>query len=63
MPRSWQDRHLDVTRDAAKRHPHPRLVDWHDHFEDHPGWFVADGTHLSTAGIREYAQLVSGAAR
>lgn len=43
----------------------PRLIvaDWNNYCADHPGWFVADGLHMTDNGERAYANFLKNQVR
>jgi DNA-directed RNA polymerase specialized sigma24 family protein len=58
MPRPWE---AEVNRRLAANvanYPNARLLDWNRIGSAHPGWFVADGTHLNPTGMRGYEALI-----
>jgi hypothetical protein len=46
---------------CAARHANTRLIDWYGYSHDHPGWFYADGYHLTPTGRVRYATLIDRA--
>jgi hypothetical protein len=45
-------------RDAGQRHPHRvRVLDWVVFSQGHPGWFQADGLHLTFPGAHGFTKL------
>ena len=57
-PHWWMTDSNRVLNDAAQRWPNVRLADWAAVSRGHPEYFVADGTHLTSAGIDAYARLI-----
>ncbi len=58
VKRSWAEETNGVLSEAAGRHPAATLVDWEALSEGQSGWFLSDGTHLTTEGAEAYAALV-----
>jgi lysophospholipase L1-like esterase len=50
-----------VLRDAAARYPNLHIVDWHAASAGRAGLTSSDGLHLTPAGARELADLLTGA--
>ena len=51
--------HNAVLQDRAQRYPTMRIADWNAHTAPHPGWFSADGIHLSPSGTVELAPITA----
>ncbi len=59
----WQDDANAFFRDAARRWPSVRIVDWYSFSAGHGDWFQADGTHFTSdsgPGASAYADLIAG---
>jgi len=59
VPRRWEGAVNDALADAASRHPGTALVDWHAVAQGTPGLIGPDGFHLTPAGARRYAELIT----
>ena len=57
-PRPWEKDVNDRLLVDVRRYPNAHLIDWHLTSSTHPGWFVADGIHLTGPGARHYAELI-----
>jgi len=57
-PRPWEKDVNDRLLVDVQRYPNAREIDWHFVSSSHPGWFVADGIHLTGPGARAYADLI-----
>jgi hypothetical protein len=62
VPRHWMARDNAVIRQVVPRHPNAVVADWAAAADGHGEYFVADGVHLSAAGLRAYTDLVLRAA-
>ena len=54
-PRRWIPDNNALLRRVAADHRNVTLIDWHGVSDAHPEYFVADGIHLSAAGLRALA--------
>jgi hypothetical protein len=59
VPREWEPEVNEALRAGVDRWPTAELADWQSAATLHPGWFVADGYHLSCEGIIGYAGLIA----
>mgnify|MGYP003349683624 CR=1 FL=1 len=62
VPRRWESTNNELIASMALEFPNVRVADWHTAATGHPSYFVADGVHLSTNGIRAYTDCVVAAA-
>ena len=61
VPRRYEG---DVNRAIAQgveRWDRAYLIDWHSAADGRSDYFVSDGVHLTTAGIKAYAALIDRA--
>ena len=61
VPLEWQDSVNDALAYSAKRYKNVVLVNWHD--ASGGSGLLADGTHMTPAGARLYARMISKAVR
>jgi lysophospholipase L1-like esterase len=52
-----------VLREAARRSPRVRLVDWAGMVQEHPEWLAPDGLHGNETGYQERARAIAEAVR
>jgi lysophospholipase L1-like esterase len=57
-PRPWEKDVNDRLLVDTRRYHNAHVIDWHLASSSHPGWFVADGIHLTGPGARAYANLI-----
>jgi hypothetical protein len=62
IPRWYRDTQNHRLAACAARHGNTRLIDWYAHSRDHPGWFAADGYHLTRRGQASYAAFLDARA-
>jgi len=60
-PVRWMDESNSNIRAAAKEFPNVRIADWEANADGNWDYFVSDGTHLTTAGLKAYAETVAQA--
>jgi peptidoglycan/LPS O-acetylase OafA/YrhL len=60
-PHPWQDYTNRTITKVAPQYDNVRVADWAAAAQGHPEYFVKDGVHLTTAGIRTFSNLVAGA--
>lgn len=60
-PVRWMDESNTNIRAAAKQFPNVRVADWEAAAEGNWDYFVSDGTHLTTSGLKAYADTVAQA--
>ena len=58
VPRGWRDNNNRLIGIAVSEHPNAALVDWQALSSNHPEYFVADGVHLTGAGIEIYVNAI-----
>jgi hypothetical protein len=58
VPRGWRAANNRRLRSCVRAHDNAHLVGWYEASADHPGWFAADGYHLTSPGARAYAHLI-----
>ena len=58
VPRSWQAGNNRLLHACAHHFRRAHLIGWHHRSRGHPGWFAADGYHLTLTGQHHYARLV-----
>ncbi|MFN7572172.1 MAG: acyltransferase family protein [Betaproteobacteria bacterium] len=63
VPKRWEAHNNDILERASREFPNTVLVDWARLSADHPEYFVADGVHLSSAGIRRFTEEIRRLAR
>lgn len=61
VPRVWQDPNNELIAEVAARYPNVRIADWALASEDHPEYFISDGTHLTPAGVKAYVKCAQEA--
>lgn len=61
VERPWEAISNERTARVADRHDNVVLVDWYSMASSHPDWFVADGTHLRSAGQLAFARAIADA--
>jgi peptidoglycan/LPS O-acetylase OafA/YrhL len=61
VPRVWQDPNNELIAQVAARYPNVRIADWALASEDHPEYFISDGTHLTPAGVKAYVNCAQEA--
>lgn len=57
-PNSWMDDSNRNIRGMANQFDNVRIADWEVASDGHREYFVVDGTHLTTAGIKAYVQTI-----
>ncbi len=62
-PNSWMDDSNRNIRGMANQFDNVRIADWEVASEGHREYFVYDGTHLTTEGIKAYVQTIRDALR
>ena len=60
-PNSWMDDSNRNINGMAKQFDNVRIADWEAASEGHGEYFVYDGTHLTTEGIRAYVATIRDA--
>jgi hypothetical protein len=60
-PNSWMDDSNRNIRGMVNQFDNVRLADWETAAEGHREYFVYDGTHLTTAGIKAYVSTIRDA--
>jgi hypothetical protein len=60
-PHPWQDYTNRTITKVAPQYDNVRVADWAAAAQGHPEYFVKDGVHLTTVGIRTFSNLVAGA--
>ncbi len=63
VPKRWEAHNNDILERASREFPNTVLVDWARLSADHPEYFVADGVHLTSAGIRRFTEEIRRLAR
>ncbi|MFM8971683.1 MAG: acyltransferase family protein [Actinomycetota bacterium] len=63
VPRVWEGETNGSVRDAMRRWPNARFLDWRTFSTCRNDWFVNDGFHLRTEGARAYAGFVKAGIR
>jgi hypothetical protein len=58
VPRGWRAANNRRLRSCVRGHDNAHLIGWYEASADHPGWFAADGYHLTSPGARAYAHLI-----
>jgi peptidoglycan/LPS O-acetylase OafA/YrhL len=58
VDRSWQDHNNQVMASAVPRWPNAVIADWHAAASAHPDAFYDDGLHLTSGGMRLFAETV-----
>ena len=62
VPRVWQDgSNSNIGAVAAEFPANVRVADWNTASGGHPEYFVADGVHLTAAGMQAYAAVIQQA--
>ncbi|HUG84633.1 MAG TPA: hypothetical protein VMM13_08705, partial [Euzebya sp.] len=59
VPRPWETTVNRALSGATGRWPNTRLADWHAASDGSPEWFAGDGVHVSPAGARALAGVIS----
>jgi hypothetical protein len=59
VPRGWRAANNQRLRACARAHDNAQLIGWYEASATHPGWFAADGYHLTSSGARAYAGLIA----
>lgn len=62
-PNSWMDDSNRNIRGMANQFDNVRLADWELASRDHREYFVVDGTHLTSEGVRAYVETIRQALR
>ena len=62
-PNSWMDDSNRNISGMANQFDNVRIADWEAASEGHREYFVYDGTHLTTEGIKAYVQTIRDALR
>jgi hypothetical protein len=57
-PHWWMPDSNAAIHELVRRHPEVRLADWEKESSGHGGYFVSDGTHLTSSGITAYSKLI-----
>ncbi len=57
-PVRWEDFVNQTLAESVARWPQAQLLDWHSLAQEHPEWFVDDGTHLRYYGAQAYVQFI-----
>jgi peptidoglycan/LPS O-acetylase OafA/YrhL len=63
VPRPWQNADNAILAQAARANGKADLIDWNAAASAHPQWLWDDGTHLRTAGAKQYTDLIAAAIR
>jgi peptidoglycan/LPS O-acetylase OafA/YrhL len=58
VPRPWEDANNAMMANSVKHYANAMLVDWHAASTDHPEYFISDGVHLDSDGMRAYTDLL-----
>ncbi len=58
VPLELQDRNNQTIRDVCAQNDNAGVIDWNGASEGHSEYLVDDGTHLTQAGIDNYAALI-----
>ena len=61
VPRPWQNSDNTILAQAVRANGQADLIDWNAAASAHPQWLWDDGTHLRTAGARQYTDLIAAA--
>lgn len=59
IPRSYRRIQNESLAACARRRANTLLVNWFAYSKDHPGWFAADGFHLTALGQSKYAAFIA----
>lgn len=58
VPRRWMNENNEMMSALLAEYPNGRLVDWRAVSEGHPEYFVSDGVHLTSAGMRAFVGAI-----
>jgi hypothetical protein len=61
VPRRYEGQVNSAIADGVERWDNAYLIDWNSVADGHPEYFVQDGVHLTTAGIKAYAAMIARA--
>ena len=62
-PQPWVGSTNQAIANAATRYKNVRVIDWYGYSANRNDLFDGDGTHLSTAGVTEYLNLIHDAVK
>ena len=62
-PQPWVGSTNQAIANAATRYKNVRVIDWYGYSANRNDLFDGDGTHLSTAGVAEYLNLIHDAVK
>lgn len=62
-PQPWVGATNQAIANAATRYKNVRVIDWYGYSANRNDLFDGDGTHLSTAGVTEYLNLIHDAVK
>ena len=61
VPRIWQDPNNELIAALTRETPNAVLADWHAVVSEEDDLMVKDGVHLTTKGVKSYAQTIKSA--
>ena len=54
----WKHEVNNLYFKTSKKYPNVKIIDWYDFSKNHPQFFIRDGVHLTSVGIKEYTKLI-----